>query len=287
MSLYIGCSGWSYSGWRGNFYPQNIENKDYLTYYSKFFNFVEVDSTYYHIPSRSAVRNWKDKTPSDFKFTLKFPKIITHERKLEDVSKPLSLFFYALEPLIDKTLMLLIQLPPYLTEKKGFGSLRDMALKLDKRFRYALEVRDSSWFNEDTYEFLKEKDMALVWSVRDELKTVPIVTSDQLYVRFIGDRSIQDKDFGKIVKDRRTEMNEYVKRIREINNDVSIQDLVIAFNNHYAGFGPQSVNDFLKMLDEPEVNWKDELKRHTHQQNNNSNIFNTHFQTSLSDFSNS
>ena len=67
-----------------------MENKDYLSYYSKFFKFVEVDSTYYRIPSRSPVRGWKDKTPEDFKFSLKFPKVITHEKKLEDVVKPLS-----------------------------------------------------------------------------------------------------------------------------------------------------------------------------------------------------
>ena len=119
----IGCSGWSYESWKGNFYPKDMENKDYLPYYSKFFKFVEVDSTYYHIPSKSTVRGWKDKTPEDFKFSLKFPKIITHEKKLEDIIKPLSVLFYSLEPLIDKTLTLLIQLPPFLSEKRGFTSV--------------------------------------------------------------------------------------------------------------------------------------------------------------------
>ena len=123
MTLIIECSGWSYEGWKGNFYPKDMENKDNLSYYSKFFKFVEVDSTYYRIPSRSSVRGWKDKTPGDFKFSLKFPKVITHEKKLEDVVKPLSILFYSLEPLIDKTLTLLIQLPPFLSEKRGFTSV--------------------------------------------------------------------------------------------------------------------------------------------------------------------
>ena len=108
------------------FIQRDMENKDYLSYYSKFFKFVEVDSTYYHIPSRSSVRGWKDKTPEDFKFSLKFPKVITHEKKLEDVVKPLSILFYSLEPLIEKTLTLLIQLPPFLSEKKGFSPLQAM-----------------------------------------------------------------------------------------------------------------------------------------------------------------
>jgi uncharacterized protein YecE (DUF72 family) len=258
-----------------------MESKDYLSYYSKFFQFVEVDSTYYHIPSRSTVRGWKDKTAEDFRFSLKFPKVITHENKLEDVIKPLSILFYALEPLIGKTLTLLIQLPPFLSEKKGFNPLQDMIRHLDKRFRYSLEVRHPSWFNENVYDFLKENKISLVWSVRDELKTPSIVTSDQVYIRFIGDRSISEMDFGKIVKNRRNEMLEYVKRVRDLQNEnSSIRDVLIAFNNHFAGFGPQSVNDFLKLMNMSEIDWKTKLERYE----NNSGQSNKRHQSTLSDF---
>ncbi len=284
MNFYIGCSGWSYSGWKGTFYPKDMESKDYLSYYSKFFNFVEVDSTYYNIPSRFAVRAWKDKTPSDFKFTLKFPKIITHEKKLEDVSKPLSIFFTALEPLIDKTMTLLIQLPPHLSANKGFKSLQIMTRNLDTRFRYALEVRHSSWFEDPVYDFLKEENMSLVWSVREELSTPAVVTSDQIYTRFIGDRSINEKDFGKVVRNRTEEMIEYARNLKKIQNgETNVHDVLIAFNNHFAGFGPQSVNDFLKIINAPERAWKSELE---HKQQNNSNHSVGKYQSSLSDFGN-
>ena len=185
MSLYIGCSGWSYSGWKGTFYPKELDYKNWLSHYARFFKFVEVDSTYYHIPSRYVVKGWRDKTPDDFRFTLKFPKEITHGKRLLDVSKHLVPFFYALEPLVDKTLMLLIQLPPYLTERDGFEYMENLVSKLDNRFRYALEARESSWFSDKVSDFLKENSMSLVWSVRDELKNPPIVTSNQIYVRFI------------------------------------------------------------------------------------------------------
>ena len=281
MTLNIGCSGWSYEGWKGNFYPNKMENKDYLPYYSKFFKFVEVDSTYYHIPSRSSVRSWNDKTPENFKFSLKFPKVITHERKLEDIIKPLSVLFYSLEPLIDKTLTLLIQLPPFLSEKRGFTSLQDMVHHLDKRFRYSLEVRHPSWFNDNVYEFLRENDISLVWSIRDKLQSPSVITSDQLYIRFIGDRSISERDFGKTVKDRRKEMLDYVKKVRDTENENSnIHNVLIAFNNHFAGFGPQSVNDFLKLMNMSEIDWKTELERYE----NNSAQPNDRFQSSLSDF---
>jgi uncharacterized protein YecE (DUF72 family) len=282
LTLYIGCSGWSYEGWKGNFYPKDMESKDYLSYYSEFFKFVEVDSTYYHIPSRSSVRSWKDKTPEDFKFSLKFPKVITHEKKLEDVIKPLSILFYSLEPLIEKTLTLLIQLPPFLSEKKGFGSLQAMVRYLDKRFRYSLEVRHSSWFNDNVYNLMKENNISLVWSIRDKLQTPSVLTSDQVYIRFIGDRSISEMDFGRIVKNRRKEMLEYVKQVKDLQNESSnIRDVLIAFNNHFAGFGPQSVNDFLKLMDMSEIDWKTELERY----GNNSSQSNGRYQSSLSDFS--
>jgi len=256
--------------------------KDYLSYYSEFFKFVEVDSTYYNIPSRSSVRSWKDKTPEDFKFSLKFPKVITHEKKLEDVIKPLSVLFYSLEPLIEKTLTLLIQLPPFLSEKKRFGSLQAMVRYLDKRFRYSLEVRHSSWFNDNVYNLMKENNISLVWSVRDKLQTPSVLTSDQVYIRFIGDRSISEMDFGRIVKNRRKEMLEYVKQVKDLQNESSnIRDVLIAFNNHFAGFGPQSVNDFLKLMDMSEIDWKTELERY----GNNSSQSNGRYQSSLSDFS--
>ena len=88
----------------------------------------------------------------------------------------------------------------------------------------------------------------MVWSVRDKLQSPSIITSDQVYIRFIGDRSISENDFGKIVKNRRKDMLEYVKQLEIYKMKIQIsRDVLIAFNNHFAGFGPQSVNDFLKL----------------------------------------
>jgi uncharacterized protein YecE (DUF72 family) len=148
-------------------------------------------------------------------------------------------------------------------------------------FRYSLEVRHSSWFKDNVYDFLKENNISLVWSIRDKLQTPSIITSDQVYLRFIGDRSISEMDFGKIVKDRRKEMLEYVKKVRETQNeDSSIENVLIAFNNHFAGFGPQSVNDFLKLMNTSEIDWKTELERYE----NNFGQSNGKYQSSLSDF---
>ncbi|MGN6559152.1 MAG: DUF72 domain-containing protein [Candidatus Nitrosocosmicus sp.] len=281
MNLYVGCSGWSYKGWIGTFYPSNLENKNWLSYYSKFFKFVEVDSTFYTIPSRFVVRGWKDKTPDDFKFALKFPKIITHDKKMKDVSRDLQVFFSNLEPLIDKTVFLLIQLPPYLTENEGFDLLKAMINRRDRRFDYAIEFRDSSWFNDKVYDFLKNNKITLTWSIRDELRTPSIITSDQIYIRFIGDRSINDKDFGRIIKDRKKEMVEYADIVNE-KTSTENQTISIAFNNHYAGFGPESSSTFLKMMDKTSPDWTKELKQN---ENIDFSKENKH-QTSIFDFPN-
>lgn len=288
MSLYVGCSGWSYGGWKGTFYPPNLENKKWLSYYSRFFRFVEVDSTFYSIPSRFVVKGWNDKTPDDFRFALKFPKAITHDNKLQDSSKHLYPFFHALEPLLDKILVLLIQLPPYMSEKKGFEPLQSMVKRLDSRYRYALEVRESTWFNKKVYDFLKSNKISLAWSVRDELKTPSIVTSDQIYIRFIGDRSINENDFGRIVRNRDKDVIEYVDRLNEMQKEKAgtvHTQTIIAFNNHFAGFGPESANTFLRLVNEPEANWKKDLdEQQKHQVSSDLNAPH-HSQTSISDYS--
>ena len=113
LQYYIGCSGWSYSAWQGAFYPSNMDNSsDWLKFYSSVFDYVEIDSSFYRTPNVFTVKNWFKRTPENFKFTAKFPKVITHDKRLKDVSKELGYFFQAMLPLKDKTLALLIQLPP-------------------------------------------------------------------------------------------------------------------------------------------------------------------------------
>jgi uncharacterized protein YecE (DUF72 family) len=191
----------------------------------------------------------------------------------------LSVFFNNIEPLTDKTLLLLIQLPYYLTENRYLDSLQNMVYILDNRFKYALEESNSSGFNDKVYDFLKNNTITLAWSVRDELKTPPIITSDQIYVRFIGDRSINDKDFGKIVKDRKKEMQEYVDIVKEKSLGET-QTTSIAFNNHFAGFGPESASTFLKMMDKLATDRTKELKQN---ENIDFSKENKH-QTSIFDF---
>jgi uncharacterized protein YecE (DUF72 family) len=110
-------------------------------------------------------------------------------------------------------LALLIQLPPSLQIFQGFESLRELVPNLDPGFRYAVEVRHHSWFQDLAYNFFANNGICLVWSQHAELKAPPVVTTDFLYLRLIGDRSIQERDFGLIQTDRIEDMQKWADNL--------------------------------------------------------------------------
>jgi uncharacterized protein YecE (DUF72 family) len=279
LQYYVGCSGWSYSSWQGPFYPPTIDNSAWLKYYSHVFEYVEIDSSFYRIPTIFMVKNWYRRSPHNFRFTAKFPKIITHDKRLKDVDTELERFFEAMRPLADKTLALLIQLPPSLHIFEGLERLRDLVPELDNRFRYAVEVRHSSWFQDLAYNFFANNDISLVWLA--ELQTPPILTTDFLYLRFIGDRRIQERDFGRIQIDRVLEMEKWAENVKTVE-DERVKLAIIAANNHYAGFGPGTANVFRNMLGLPEAKWEDRGKEQEASPKNDLDVK----QSTLSDFLN-
>ena len=171
-------------------------------------------------------------------------------------------------PLREKTLALLIQLPPSLKITEGIENLRQYVVpELDSRFRYTIEVRDRTWFRDLAYNFFADDNLCMVWSQLAELRsTPPIATTDFLYLRFIiGDRTIDEKNLGKIQKDRVMEMRKWVSKVKrtfkEEGRRKSINLAIVSANNHYAGFGPGTANIFRKTVGLPEVVWsKDEDK---------------------------
>jgi uncharacterized protein YecE (DUF72 family) len=132
---------------------------------------------------------------------------------------------------------------------------------LDPDFRYAIEVRNTSWFdNKDFYKLLSDNNICLAWSQLDTIQTRSELTSDFMYLRFIGDRSIDEKDFGRIQKNRFEELKRWAASIESMKEKAKFA--VIAANNHYAGFGPATANSFRKMVGLKEVEWE-EMKQET------------------------
>jgi uncharacterized protein YecE (DUF72 family) len=230
------------------------------------------------------VKGWAMKTPKNFKFTAKFPKVITHDKKLNNVDDELELFFDAMAPLENKTLALLIQLPPSLQIHKGLEHLRELVPNLDPRFRYAVEVRHPSWFQDLSYSFFANNDICMVWSVLAGLQTPPVITTDFVYIRFIGDRRIQEKDFGRIQIDRIAEMQKWADKVKNLQEDKRVKQSIIAANNHYAGFGPGTANIFRNMLGLSDAKWENTEIKEEEKQEQQHPLHHDMKQRSISDF---
>lgn len=203
------------------------------------------------------VKNWNKRTPDNFRFTAKFPKIITHDKKFKNVEKDLELFYKRMEPLKDKLLALLIQLPPSYKLKEGLEDFRSHDFFFEGDFRYAVEVRHSSWFSDLAYNFFKNNGITLVWSQMDRLQTPPVVTSDLVYLRLIGDRRLSDDQFGKLQIDRTEEIRNWANKMKEVSqNEKDIKIGIVAANNHYGGYGPGTVDIFRQNMEMEKLSFK-------------------------------
>ena len=201
-------------------------------------------------------KRWASITPDNFRFAAKFPRSITHEKRLADSDKELRYFLDMMRPLQRKLLALLIQLPPSLTAKEGMKKFQALIDRLDSNFRYALEVRHISWFGyKDFYKLLSDNNICLAWSQLDTIQSPPELTTDFIYLRFIGDRSIDEKDFGKIQKDRFEELQNWSEEVIKLRDKAKFA--IVAANNHYAGFGPATANSFRKIVGLKEVVWEE------------------------------
>jgi len=258
LELLIGCTGWSYEGWSGTFYPTRLKSSEWLSYYSKIFDVTEINSTYYQIPNQFLTKKWLADTPTDFRFTAKFPARITHEHKLKNV-KPLVIeFLSSMAPLKSKILALVLQLPPTLSFEEAKPHLDELFSYLPNYYRFPVEGRHHSWFTDDSIDYLREKNICLVWNDIAGVHNPLLLTTDMVYVRLIGDRSITESQFGKVAKDRTEQIKRWAAKLKTIEDEATFG--IVMANNHYEGFGPATANSLGLELDLPDLVW-DEKKQ--------------------------
>ena len=256
----IGCISWTYPDWQDSFYPEGIKSSEYLSLYSKVFDLVEIDSTFYRIPYASTVKRWKDKTPPDFLFSAKLPKRITHDSRLKDVSNNLKSFETMIKTLGTKLACIIAQMPPNFKFEKSFELLSKFLEDIDPTIRYAIEFREASWFREETYNLLKKKNVALAWSVTLSAKEriLPVVTSDFLYLRFMGQFGEFPK-FDHVQREKTSILNEWLDNLKNVPN--SVKQAYVLMSNHFEGFAPSTANSFRKLLGLQEINWKVKMEQ--------------------------
>lgn len=247
--LWTGCSSWTSPAWNGRFYPRGIPDGDRLAFYARYFDTVEVDSTYYAAPNSFVVRGWARKTPERFRFSLKMPRhLLDPKRPVEEGA--LAEFVENAQLLGGKLGPIVMQFAPWFRAPRSTGvgnaaQLDRLLRALPGRAQYAVELRDAGWFRPEMAAWLTdrlvEEKVALVWSSLTFLEVPPIRTTDWAYLRFIGDHeTVPAGQHGELRVDRTAETRRWASRLKE----AEVESAFAYFNNHFAGYGPASANIF-------------------------------------------
>ncbi len=235
--------GWSYTFWRGSFYPEKLAPNEFLAYYAKQFNTVEVDSTFYRIPRKQTVTDWKEQTPAGFLFSLKFPQIITHVKMLKDCEEETRIFLERVKLLKEKLGPLLLQF------SNAFGEdhlpiLREFLALLPHEHRYVVEVRNEKLLNDSLYSLLRESNVVLAWVDSPFMPANSEVTSDFLYVRWEGNRKTIKGTLGKVEVNRVAEIKLWAEKINPLLSEH--MEVFGYFSKYCSGSPASDANDFLR-----------------------------------------
>jgi len=242
-NIFLGTCGWSYKEWEGPFYNKGEKNK--LRAYSNVFSTAEIDSTFYRYPSKGTVFGWLRYSPSDFAFTAKLPKLITHDKKLGskgDVQGDLERFLDVMQPLQlgGKLPCLLIQLPP--SYKFDPENLKVFLKMLPAQCRFAAEFRNLSWIREETWQLLNRYRVAYVNVDEPLLPPEVHLTTDFAYFRWHGRGKKPWFDY----RYSNEELEPWIPRIQEAS--AQVKKTFGYFNNHFHGCAPENCITLIEKL---------------------------------------
>jgi uncharacterized protein YecE (DUF72 family) len=230
MNLYAGTSGYSYKEWKGTFYPADLPAKGMLHYYGERFRTVEINNTFYRMPSVQVLEAWAGDVPADFKFVIKAPRQITHNRRLKDAGDSVSYLLETAGTLKERLGPLLFQLPPNL--KKDVPRLRDLLALLPTQRRTAFEFRHPSWFDEEVFGLLRDHKAALcIAEAENDLEVPFTATADWGYLR------LRRLDYGD------AELKSRLKLVRE----QGWRDVFVFFKHEGEGKAPLTAKRFLEL----------------------------------------
>ena len=182
--LRVGCSGWLYRHWRGDFYPRGLRQKDELAFYADRFDTAEINSSFYRMPAETAVAGWRERTPPGFVFAWKASRYLTHLKRLIEPREPVEFMFGRAEGLGEKLGPVLYQLPPSM--QINLDRLAGLLAVVPKGRRHALEFRHPSWYEPAVFDLLREHDASLVISDHHHAPAPWVSTASWVYVRGHG-----------------------------------------------------------------------------------------------------
>ncbi len=231
MNFWIGTSGFQYLEWKGNFYPEDLPTAKMLSFYAERFTTTEINYTFHRIPAQKTVENWKLQTPERFRFALKAPQKITHWAKLRDCSDTLEYFCKVVTGLGQRLGPLLFQLPP--TFKKDADVLSSFLRELPS-IRAAFEFRHESWFDDEIFDLLRSRNIALCIADTDALATPKKSTADYGYLR------LRREDYDA------SDVERWAEFVREQESNWT--DAFVYFKHEESGIGPKLAQQMMELL---------------------------------------
>jgi uncharacterized protein YecE (DUF72 family) len=232
--VFVGTSGYNYPEWRGTFYPEKFSTDKMLGYYAERFPTVEINYTFYRVPNEKLLAGWAAATPAAFTFTLKAPRRITHDSKLQRCEDLVQTFCRTARTLGSKLATLLFQLPP--TFKKDVDVLRAFSELLPDGTRAAFEFRHPSWHDADVFDVLRARNLALCIADSEKMSTPVEVTADYAYLR-LRDEGYQDADVAR-----------WAETIRTLSR---AETAYVYFKHEEQGLGPAFAKRLLELLPPP------------------------------------
>ena len=228
----VGTSGYNYTEWLGSFYPEDLPENRMLAFYAQQFDSVEINYTFYRMPTVRTLQSWGKETSHDFIFSLKAPRRITHDLRLRDAADPLTFFTETASSLKDRLGVLLFQLPPFL--KKDSSRLEDFLHQVPPGFRTAFEFRNATWFADDVFECMRRFGVALCVTESEQRDTPFESTTDFGYFR------LRKPDYSD------AELEEWAKRIEGASSQW--KDAFVYFKHEAEGKGPHFAIRFREIL---------------------------------------
>lgn len=242
VNISIGTAGFYYKDWIGPFYPKKLHKTHHIEYFSKFFKLVEINSTFYNLPTENMVNNWKNRVPKSFRFFIKVWQQISHHLNDHDLDSYIFEFFSRLHELKPKIIGFLIQFPPWFKYSEDHLQKLELLLhKIPEEYKYIIELRDSSWYDPEILKkFIDGERIILGTTYMPGIIPYYMKNQNRYYIRMIGDRELTV--FNRIQRDQSTALSDLYKNVQKLTKTPNISEIFIIVNNHFQGFAPESVN---------------------------------------------
>ncbi len=235
---YVGTSGWHYDHWRGLYYPEGLAKSKWLEFHAKQFTTVELNNSFYHLPTEKAFTTWRESVPDNFLFAVKVSRFITHIKRLRNLGSAVENFLSRACLLQDKLGPLLYQLPPNM--KRNDEILEEFLSSLPQKYQHVFEFRHESWIDDSVFYILQRYNVGLCVFDMPGFTCPLVATSDFAYIRFHGSASMYSSCYSD------EELSQWAQRVAQLGQN--LKAIYIYFNNDAETFAVRNALTLAKLI---------------------------------------